>query len=203
MANETLQAHDRYYMDGRMIILSCGGRLFKLPHWQTERFSPVLSRLTESDTDGMRGTSDDTAIPIDDFITRGEFVMFLDFFYRGIFRKIPADEWCKLLVISSKLDCKQLRTKVIDELAARKMKVSSVYRVELGNKYAVPQLLPQAYAELFVRENHLTMEEGERLGLEITVKVLKGRDRCKRNSWTSARDVSVTELVKEIFPPPT
>ena len=96
-----------------------------------------------------------------------------------------------------------MRTKVIDELAARKMKVSSVYRVELGNKYAVPQLLPQAYAELFVRENHLTMEEGERLGLEITVKVLKGRDRCKRNSWTSARDVSVTELVKEIFPPPT
>jgi hypothetical protein len=98
-----------------------------------------------------------------------------------------------------------LRAKVIDDVTARKIKleVSSVDRVELGNKHAVPQWLPQAYAELFVRRNHLTVEEGEKLGLEITVQVLKGRDRCKRNSWTSARDVSVIELVKEIFPPPT
>jgi hypothetical protein len=42
-----------------------------------------MSYLVESDTDGTRGTSDDTAIPIDEWVSADEFVIFLDFFYRG------------------------------------------------------------------------------------------------------------------------
>ena len=61
----------------------CGGRLFKIPYWFLEKYSTVLLSLTVSDTNEARGTSDDTAIPIDDLLSKGEFVMFLDFFYRG------------------------------------------------------------------------------------------------------------------------
>jgi hypothetical protein len=67
--------------------------------------------------------------------------------------------------------------------------------------YDIPQWLPEAYADTFVRESHLTVEEGEKLGLEITVQLLKGRDQCKRNGWRSGRDTGVIQLVEAIFPP--
>ena len=118
-------------------------------------------------------------------------------------KRIPTEEWCKLLIIASKLDCKEVRARAIDELTMRKNKVSSISRIELGNKYDVPQWLPGAYADTFVRESHLTIEEGEKLGLEVTVKVLEGRDKCKRNGWNSSGDTNVIQLVKEIFPPST
>ena len=127
---------------------------------------------------------------------------------RSIFRRTSTDEWRKLLVISSKLDCGEVRTKAIDELTAKKTSMSPIDRIELGNKYNVPQWLPEAYAEAFVRDSHLTVEEGKKLGLEVTVKVLKGRDTCKRNGWRGTgnrRGVTVsgdvTVLVREIFPP--
>jgi len=200
MANEALQVHDTYYMDGRMIILSCGRELFKVPYWHLEKYSPTLLRLVETGADGMQGTSDHTAIPIDGFISKGEFVMFLDFFYRGVLRKeIQADEWCELLVISSKLGCKEVNARAIEELIAKKTEVLPMDRIELGKKYQITQWLPEAYAHLFVREDHLTLKEGERLGLDVTVRVLKGRDACKRNGWTSSEDANVTELVRSIF----
>ena len=202
----------------------CGGELFKVPYWHLEKYSPIMMLrlpVAVSYADGTRGTSDDTAIPIDGIISKGEFVIFLDFFYRGfvtvnrkrwhrwlisclsILRKeIPADEWCELLIISSKLGCKELRTRAIEELIAKKNGVLPVDRIKLGNKYEITQWLPEAYAHLFVREDHLTIREGEKLGLDITVKVLKGRDACKRNGWTSSENVHVTELVRGIFPPP-
>ena len=93
--------------------------------------------------------------------------------------------------------------------------MSLIDRIELGNKYDVPQWLPEAYAEAFVRDKHLTVEEGKKLGLEVAVKVLKGRDTCKRNGWRRAPQpktrrsvnvVTVSEdvaaLVRVIFPPP-
>lgn len=189
-----------------------------------KKYCPTLLPLEESDSvaDETRGTSDDTAIPIDDHVSVGEFEILLGFFYHGfapvhhtqrfyptdpslsVLRKwIPTEEWCKLLVISSKLDCKKVRTRAIDELTARRNKISSIDRIELGNRYDVPQWLPEAYADAFARESHLTTEEGEKLGLKVTVKVLEGRDRCKRNGWKSSGDGNVTQLVKEIFPPST
>lgn len=113
--------------------------------------------------------------------------------------EIPIREWCKLIVISSKLNSKDLRTRAIDELSARKKQVSPVDRIELGNDHNIPQWLSEAYAEVFVRQSHLTVEEGKQLGLEITVKVLKGRDTCRRNGWDTPSS-GVTQLVKEIFP---
>ena len=236
MANEMLKAHETYYMDDRTTVLSvsalwisrriidflqCGRRLFRIPYWHLKKYSPVLLRLVEPDTDRTRGTSDDTAIPIDGCISAEEFVMFLDFFYRGfvlthhvqwfrsayffplsILRKaIPTEEWCKLLVISSKLECEEVRTRAIDRLTANISKVCPVDRIELGNKYNVPQWLPEAYADAFVRESHLTIEEAEKLGLEIAVKVLRGRDRCKRMGWNSTGNSQVIRLVEDIFPP--
>ena len=81
--------------------------------------------------------------------------------------------------------------------------MSSVDRIQLGNVLIVPQWLPEAYAELFVREGHLTVEEGGKLGLEIAVKVLKGRYTCKKNGWTSSEDANVPALVNDMFPPPS
>jgi hypothetical protein len=76
----------------------CGGRLFKVPYWHLKKYSPVLLRLDEPDTDGTRGTSNDTAIPIDDFVSAEEFVIFLDFFYRG-FVPIHHGQWFCLTYI--------------------------------------------------------------------------------------------------------
>lgn len=80
--------------------------------------------------------------------------------------------------------------------------MSPVDRVELGNRYNIRRWLHEAYADVVVRENHLTVEEGEKLGLEVTVKILKGRDICERNGWKSSTDSGVIQLVKGMFPPP-
>ena len=125
----------------------------------------------------------------------------LIFFPSVLRKKIPTEEWCKLLVISSRLGCKEVRARAIDELTARKSKVSSIDRIELGTKYDVSQWLPEAYADAFTRESHLTTEEGERLGLEKTVRVLEGRDKCKRNGWSNSSDNNVARLVKDILLP--
>ena len=124
-------------------------------------------------------------------------------FCPSIFRKeIPAEEWCRLLAIASRLGCKEVRAKAIDELTMKKEEVSPIARIELGNKCGVRKWLPEAYAEVFARGSHLTIEEGEKLGLEVAVKVLEGRDKCKRNNWTQSGDGNVIRLVKQIFPPP-
>ena len=125
----------------------------------------------------------------------------------SVIRKvIPTDEWCKLLAISSKLACEELRVRAIDELTANISKVSPIDRIELGNKWSVPQWLPEAYADAFIREGYLTKEEGKKLGLDIMVKVLRGRDTCKRSGWnsksSSSGDRHIIELVEKIFPPP-
>jgi len=69
------------------MLSQCGGRLFRILYWHLEKYCPALLRLAEpgsdSETDGTRGTSDDTAIPIGDNISAEEFAIFLDFFYRG------------------------------------------------------------------------------------------------------------------------
>jgi len=128
-------------------------------------------------------------------------VIFLDFFYRGILREeIPTNEWCKLLVISSKLNSKEVRARAIKMVTANISKVPPVDRIEIGNKYSVPQWLPGAYKELFIRKSQLTVEEGEKLGLEVAVKVLQGRDKYQRNRRYS-NGANVTQLVEEIFPP--
>ena len=134
------------------------------------------------------------------FITCNGFVRLI-LFLSVLRKEIPAEEWCRLFVISSKLDCKEVRVRAIDELTAEKTKLSSIDRIELGNKYDVPQWLPEAYADVFVRESHLTTEEGGRLGLGVTVKVLEGRDKCKRNGWSHSGDSNVIRLVREIFHP--
>lgn len=115
--------------------------------------------------------------------------------------EIPTGEWCKLLAISSKLDCNEVRARAIHELTAKKDEVTLIDRIELGNRHNVPQWLPEAYADVFVRKDHLTIEEGKKLGLEVTVKILEGRDTCKRNSWGFSTTPGVTQLVKRIFPP--
>ena len=99
MANEKLQAHDTYYMDDRMMVLSvstqlnsqiyrsilfqCGGVLFRIPRWHINRYCPNLLPPAGPDggTDGAQGTSDNTAIPIGDHISAEEFTIFLDFFH--------------------------------------------------------------------------------------------------------------------------
>ena len=92
--------------------------------------------------------------------------------------------------------------RAIDELTTRKEEVSCIVRIELGNRYGITKWLPEAYAEAFTRGSHLTTEEGEKLGLEVAVKVLDGRDWCKRNDWTHGGDQNVTRLVQVIFPQP-
>lgn len=121
-------------------------------------------------------------------------------FFLGVLRKeIPIEERCKPLAIPSKLGCKEVC--VGDSRAhCKKSKLSPTYRIELGNNYDLSQWLPEAYANVFVRGDHLTTEEGETSGLEIMVKILEGRDRCKRNCWSHSGDIDVVWLVEEIFP---
>jgi hypothetical protein len=78
--------------------------------------------------------------------------------------------------------------------------VSPVDRIELGTKYNVPQWLPEAYADLFIRRGSPDKRRGGEVRIGDCGEGAEGAKQVQEE-WLDSRS-HVTQLVKEIFPPP-
>ena len=86
------------------------------------------------------------------------------------------ESWVSLLAFSTRFFCDKIRVRSIRELEAIQSRVDPIERIVLAVRHNIPQWLSGAYQELCQRQDSLSEEEGERLGLSTVIKLMKARE---------------------------
>ena len=86
------------------------------------------------------------------------------------------DSWVSLLSFSTRFICDKIRARSIRELEAIQSRVDPIERIVLAVRHNIPQWLNVAYQELCQRQDSLSEEEGERLGLSTVIKLMRARE---------------------------
>jgi len=86
------------------------------------------------------------------------------------------ESWVSLLSFSTRFICDKIRARSIRELEAIQSRVDPIERIVLAVRHNIPQWLSGAYQELCQRQDSLSEEEGERLGLSTVIKLMRARE---------------------------
>jgi len=86
------------------------------------------------------------------------------------------ESWVSLLSFSTRFICDKIRGRSISELEAIQSRVDPIERIVLAVQHDIPQWLSGAYQELCQRQDSLSEEEGEKLGLPTVVKLMRARE---------------------------
>ena len=86
------------------------------------------------------------------------------------------ESWVSLLAFSTRFICDKIRARSIRELEAIQSRVDPIERIVLAVRHNIPQWLSGAYQELCQRQDPLSEEEGERLGLSTVIKLMRARE---------------------------
>ena len=86
------------------------------------------------------------------------------------------ESWIALLGFSTRFVCDKIRARSIREIEALRSRVDPTERIVLAVRHNVPQWLSGAYQELCQRQDPLSEEEGEKLGLSTVIKLMKARE---------------------------
>ena len=101
------------------------------------------------------------------------------------------ESWVSLLSFSTRFICDKIRARSIRELEAIQSRVDPIERIVLAVRHNIPQWLSGAYQELCQRQDSLSEEEGERLGLSTVIKLMRARE-ILLSSGSDARDPRFT-----------
>lgn len=86
------------------------------------------------------------------------------------------ESWVSLLSFSTRFICDKIRARSIRELEAIQSRVDPIERIVLAVRHNIPQWLSGGYQELCQRQDSLSEEEGERLGLSTVIKLMRARE---------------------------
>lgn len=86
------------------------------------------------------------------------------------------ESWVSLLSFSTRFICDKIRARSIRELEAIQSRVDPIERIVLAVRHNIPQWLSGAYQELCQRQDSISEEEGERLGLSTVIKLMRARE---------------------------
>ncbi len=90
------------------------------------------------------------------------------------------DEWTSVLALATKWEFEAHRALAIDRLSRLG---SPTDRIVLARAYLIPGWLEEAYYLLCIREEALTLEEGQRLGMEDVIVLAELRQRIRAHVW--------------------
>ena len=90
------------------------------------------------------------------------------------------EEWTSVLALTTKWEFEAHRALAIDRLAHLG---SPTDRIVLSRAYDIPDWLEEAYYHLCVRQEALTLEEGQRLGIEDVIILAELRQRIRAHVW--------------------
>jgi len=93
-------------------------------------------------------------------------------------------EWEAVLKLSTMWECGDTRTVAIQELS--KIKIGEAEKIMLSKEYGVASWLFKGYTELAKREEIVSEEEGEILGPETVVRLLRVREAGIKASFVKA-----------------
>lgn len=86
------------------------------------------------------------------------------------------ESWIALLSFSTRFICDKIRARSIREIESIQSRVDPIERIVLAVRHSVPQWLTGAYQELCQRQESLSEEEGEKLGLPTVIKLMRARE---------------------------
>lgn len=90
--------------------------------------------------------------------------------------QLVLENWISLLSFATRFLCDKIRKRAIREIEGGHAKLDPVERVVLAVRHNIPQWLVPAYQELCQRQDTLTEEEGEKLGLSTVIKLMRARE---------------------------
>jgi len=158
--------------------------LFRVHRYYFTRESQIFAdmfSLPTGEAGGPSGTtegkSDSSPIEIPG-VPKQEMESFLDFVYFGMHDEhtFTLESWVSLLAFSTRFICDKTRARSIRELEAIQSQVDPIERIVLAVRHNIPQWLSGAYQELCQRQDSLSEEEGERLGLSTVIKLMRARE---------------------------
>jgi hypothetical protein len=105
-------------------------------------------------------------------------------------------QWTDVLHLSDKWGFMSLRAAAIKAILPL---ASSVDKIVLGKQYGFEEWLAPSYKDLITREKRLTKEESYRLGIDIVLAIVEGRERAWQVRCVEP-PAMIDKLVGELFP---
>jgi len=168
-AKRTPSRHPKLYLVDGDIILLAEDELYKVHRDILARHSTTfLGKLAPLQADGIQeGLTDETPVKLSE-TSSVAFELLLSILYR-LPRGVPdysADTWLSLLTLAQRWDFKD-----VEELAVGQLDIivkNPVDRILISQKWNVrPDWISEGTLELCLREEAITLEEGERIIKEV------------------------------------
>ncbi|KAL0955735.1 hypothetical protein HGRIS_001951 [Hohenbuehelia grisea] len=181
---KSVQRHETYYLTGGDLHLLAGGTLFRVHRYFFEReskdFRETLSRPS-SPGRGTQGNSDSTAIVLD--TSAAELERFCWVFYNPRYSLWDASfsDWTTILKLAHDWGFAEVKSLAIRQLEV--MPIPVVERIVTYQTYKVDDdVLVPHYVNLCGREDLLTFDEAQQLGMPTTLMVCNTRERLRSSS---------------------
>ncbi|KAK2467401.1 hypothetical protein APHAL10511_000636 [Amanita phalloides] len=199
--------HDEYFLSGGDLYIMVDHVQFRVHRFFFERESPYFrSMLTGPASPGAHkpGTAESTAIILDE-LKPTEFARFLWVFYNPKYSIYNAsvDDWTGILTLAHRWAFHEVKALAVREL--EKLDSPDIDRIVTYHDCQVDRnLLIHRYAALCQREEPLTLEEANRLGMQTTVNIVTAREYARGPVLSSglrspvAANIGLDEIIKVI-----
>jgi len=194
MQKAPLKHHPQYYLEDGNITFLVENDLFRVHRYFFVResvvFRDMLSSPSEPQT-GVEGLSDDKPIVLPD-VTSTDFASMLWMFYNDRYADYTAspETWFSIMALAHRWQFETMLERAFDEYAALPG-VSSVDKIAIGQKYEFPRkVLLNWYKDICTRFHPLSVEEGEKVGLQTLARIALTREELK-----SRPDILLTSIV--------
>jgi len=202
-----LQRHHPYYINGGDIHFLVENYVFRVHRYFFERESSYFrDKLTVPATPGRapQGTEDANAIVLD--VRAQDFEKLMWVFYNPKYSiyETGVPEWSTILQLAHRWSFPEVKALVVREL--EKMEMTAIDRIVLYQKYECDEnLLVTRFAAVCAREEPITVEEGERLGIKTAMKLTLARERLRSSDGSKSplpahrNDEDVRNIVINLF----
>ncbi|TFL07107.1 hypothetical protein BDV98DRAFT_497138 [Pterulicium gracile] len=211
--NPHVKRHRQFYIRTGNLHFLVGRYLFRVHQHFFTAESEYFRDLLETTVPGgytAKGMDDANAIILDDVLVE-EFECFLAVFYEPYYTLDSPDEWLLILELASHWRFGEVKKTAVRAL--NKLGVPEVDRIVafqnhgVSNSYILPLL-----AAVVAREEPLTAEEGEKLGMRTAIHIAQLRETARSNTRRARGepaledrrvDANVQGIVQETFNIPT
>ncbi|KAF5365925.1 hypothetical protein D9758_006684 [Tetrapyrgos nigripes] len=196
--------HPRFYFPDGNVLFLVENTIYKVHRYFFQRDSAIFDAmftLPSPPGESPEGESDENPICLHG-ISSQDFDRLLSILYPLDFLEYEmktVEEWTSILDLASRWDFSSLCRLAVNNLYTITSAADKIY---LGHMYEVTEWLVPAYTELCVRQEPLTLQEGRRLGVDITTSIGQVRHQIRYRSNLNRSHDTIVELVRRAFVSP-
>ncbi|KAI0027588.1 hypothetical protein K488DRAFT_61083, partial [Vararia minispora EC-137] len=179
IGTEKVLRHNEYYIQGGDVIFRVENFLFRVHRFFFVRESAYFrERLPHPPPPGefSKGSSDTNPFSLDDTLAT-DFQRFLWVFYNPKYSLYSAnvEEWTSILKLSHQWQFPEVKSLALREI--EQLPMEPINKIVVYHAYDVDRdLLIESYAALTTRDEPLSLEEGQMLGLETALIIARARE---------------------------